>query len=151
MHQFTESHPEFKGFSDYYHKELFPFLAATESKRKAAVSKFYKIAPERIVVFHDELDLDASKCRVKMGGGVAGHNGLKSIKAHLGTPEFRRVRMGIGHPGDRARVSGYVLSDFAKSEQGWVERMLGAVADHAPLLLEGSDDFMTRVAEAVRG
>ncbi len=113
-------------------------------------AKFYKIAPERICVFHDELDLEPGKCRVKMGGGVAGHNGLKSIKAHMGTPEFKRVRLGIGHPGDKNRVSGYVLSDFAKAEAGWVERLIPALADNVPLLLEGSDDFMTRVSESLK-
>jgi len=113
------------------------------------VAKFYKIDPARIIVFHDELDLDAGKVRVKTGGGTAGHNGLKSIKAHLGTPDFKRVRMGIGHPGDKSRVSGYVLSDFAKAEGEWVQRVLCAAADYAPLLLAGSEDeFMRRVAEA---
>lgn len=117
-----------------------------QSVGKAA--KFYKIDPSRIVVLHDELDLDPGKCRVKSGGGVAGHNGLKSIKAHLGTPDFLRVRMGIGHPGDKSRVSGYVLSDFAKSEQKWLEPLIPAIATQCPLILEGNaDDFMTRVAE----
>ena len=111
-------------------------------------AKFYKIAPDRVIVFHDELDLDPGKCRVKMGGGVAGHNGLKSIKSHLGTADFMRVRIGIGHPGDKNRVSGYVLSDFAKADQDWVERLVPAIGRYADLLLEGSDDFMTRVAEA---
>ncbi len=111
-------------------------------------AKFYKIPPERIIVFHDELDLDPGKCRVKTGGGVAGHNGLKSIKAHMGTPEFIRVRIGIGHPGDKNRVSGYVLNDFAKSDVDWVERRVPAMARYVELLLEGSDDFMTRVAES---
>ena len=114
-------------------------------------AKFYKIEPSRIVAFHDELDLDPGKVRVKTGGGVAGHNGLKSIKAHLGTPDFLRVRLGIGHPGDKNRVSGYVLSDFAKAEQGWLSRLIPALANYAPLLLERSDDFMTRVAEQVKG
>lgn len=120
-----------------------------QSVGKAA--KFYKIPPERVVVFHDELDLEPGKCRVKVGGGVAGHNGLKSIKAHLGTPDFMRVRLGIGHPGDKNRVSGYVLSDFAKADAGWLERLVPALAKYAALLLgEKSDDFMTRVAESVK-
>lgn len=119
-----------------------------QSVGKAA--KFYKIAPERICIFHDELDLESGKVRVKMGGGVAGHNGLKSIKAHLNTPEFLRVRLGIGHPGDKSRVSGYVLSDFSKVENEWLERLVPALADHLQLLLEDNDnDFMTRVAEAL--
>ncbi|MCB9983215.1 MAG: aminoacyl-tRNA hydrolase [Rhodospirillales bacterium] len=120
-----------------------------QSVGKAA--KFYKIPPERVIVFHDELDLEPGKCRVKMGGGVAGHNGLKSIKAHLGTADFGRVRLGIGHPGDKSRVSGYVLSDFAKAEVVWLERLVMALAKYAALLLrEKSDDFMTRVAESVK-
>ena len=114
-------------------------------------AKFYKIDPARIVIFHDELDLEPGKMRVKTGGGVAGHNGLKSIKAHLSTPDFKRVRLGIGHPGDKNRVSGYVLSDFAKAEQGWLEQLIPALAEYAPLLLEGSGDFMSRVAERVQG
>ncbi len=109
--------------------------------------KFFKIAPERIVIFHDELDLESSKVRLKDGGGIAGHNGLKSIKACLGTAEFKRVRLGIGHPGDKNQVSNYVLSDFSKSERGWVEKLLPALAEHVDLLLEGNEsDFMTRVA-----
>ena len=103
------------------------------------------------MVFHDELDLEPGKVRLKTGGGVAGHNGLRSIKAHLGTPDFGRVRLGIGHPGDKSRVSGYVLSDFAKSEQGWLERLVPALANYTPLLLEGNQsDFMARVAETVQ-
>lgn len=111
-------------------------------------AKFYKIPPERVIVFHDELDLNPGKLKVKIGGGVAGHNGLKSIKAHLGTEEFVRVRMGIGHPGDKSRVSGYVLSDFAKADAEWLERVIPACGRYADLLLsESRDDFMTRVAE----
>ncbi len=112
-------------------------------------AKFYKIPLSRIVIFHDELDLNAGKMRVKEGGGVAGHNGLKSARSHLGSAEFKRVRLGIGHPGDKSRVSGYVLSDFAKSEQDWLARLIDGCADHLPLLLDdNSDDFMTRVAGA---
>ena len=115
-------------------------------------AKFYKIPTERIVIFHDELDLNAGKVRVKVGGGVAGHNGLKSARAHLGTADFKRVRIGIGHPGDKSRVSGYVLSDFAKSEQDWLERLIDAVPRHIQMVLNGnSDDFMTRVSEDVKG
>lgn len=120
-----------------------------QSVRKAA--DFYKIAPERICVFHDELDLEPGKMRVKIGGGVAGHNGLRSIKSHLGTEHFMRVRLGIGHPGDKSRVSGYVLNDFSKAEQDWLGRMIPALADYVELLLEENDnDYMTRVAEATR-
>ena len=114
--------------------------------------KFYKIDPARIVIFHDELDLEPGKMRVKKGGGVAGHNGLKSARAHLGTADFLRVRLGIGHPGDKNCVSGYVLSDFAKSENVWLERLLPALAGHIKLLLnDRADDFMTRVSEDLKG
>lgn len=130
---------------------LKPQTFMNESGRSvAALARFYKIPPARIWVFHDELDLAPGKLRVRMGGGLAGHNGLRSITAQLGTPEFGRARIGIGHPGDRARVHGYVLHDFAKAERAaWVEPLLAAMADHAGLLLDGAPDaFMSRVAEA---
>lgn len=115
-------------------------------------AKFYKIPPSKIIIFHDELDINPGKIRVKDGGGVAGHNGLKSARAHLGTADFKRVRLGIGHPGDKNRVSGYVLSDFAKSEQDWLERLIDAVPRHITMLLEdNADDFMTRVSEDIKG
>ncbi len=115
-------------------------------------AKFYKVAADRIVIFHDELDLEPMKMRVKIGGGVAGHNGLKSARAHLGSADFVRVRLGIGHPGDRNRVSGYVLSDFAKTEQDWLTRLIDGVCRHISFLLEGRiDDFMTRVSQDVKG
>ena len=120
-----------------------------QSVGKAA--KFYKIPPEKVVVFHDELDLEPFKIRVKTGGGVAGHNGLKSIKAHLGTPGFVRVRLGIGHPGSKDKVSPYVLNDFPKADQPVLERLLDAAGHHVPLLISGNtDDYMTRVAEGVK-
>jgi PTH1 family peptidyl-tRNA hydrolase len=85
--------------------------------------------------------------RVKRGGGAAGHNGLRSMDRHLGTPEYWRVRLGIGHPGDKARVTGHVLGDFAKVDRDWLVALLDAVADAAPLLAQGKpEDFMTRVA-----
>ncbi len=116
----------------------------------AAAAKFYKIKPDHIVAFHDELDLAPGKIRIKTGGGNAGHNGLRSMQAHLNTPDFVRVRLGIGHPGDKDRVSGYVLSDFAKVEKKWVDLLVEGVSDYAPLLAGGRDnDFMTRVAEHV--
>ena len=120
-----------------------------QSVGKAA--KFYKIPPARIIVFHDELDLEPCKMRVKDGGGVAGHNGLRSIKAHLGTPDFKRVRIGIGHPGDKNRVSPYVLSDFAKAEGPWVEKMIDSIARYSDYLVKQDDaDFMARVAENIK-
>lgn len=116
----------------------------------AAAARFYKIPPERIVAFHDELDLPAFKVRVKKGGGNAGHNGLKSLDAHLGTAEYLRVRIGIGHPGEREKVHGYVLSDFAKAEAPALEKLLDSVAANAPLLLQDkASDFMSRVSEGV--
>ncbi len=108
--------------------------------------RYYKLAPADVFVFHDELDLAAGKVRTKLGGGHAGHNGLRSIDAHIGR-DYWRVRLGIGHPGDKAQVHGHVLRDFAKAELPWVEKMLDAVADAVPLLLAGKEaDFMTRVA-----
>lgn len=115
-----------------------------QSVQKAA--KFFKIPPERIIVFHDELDLKPAHVRVRLGGGLAGHNGLKSIKAHLCTADFGRVRIGIGHPGDKNRVSGYVLSDFAKAEQGMFDDLCRAMASHAGLLIAGQgDEFVQRI------
>jgi PTH1 family peptidyl-tRNA hydrolase len=111
------------------------------------IASFYKIDPSCIVIFHDELDLEPARLRVKIGGGVAGHNGLKSIHAHLGTPEFIRVRMGIGHPGDKDRVSDYVLSDFSKSDKDWVEPLNKAIAGRLNyLLVNRFDDFMSKIA-----
>jgi PTH1 family peptidyl-tRNA hydrolase len=112
-----------------------------------AASAFFKLPPEAITAFHDELDLVAGKIRVKRGGGAAGHNGLRSMDRCLGTPEYWRVRLGIGHPGDKARVLGWVLGDFAKADQAWLGPMLDAVADDAALLAAGkAEDFMTRMA-----
>lgn len=108
--------------------------------------RFHKLRPGAVTVLYDELDLAPGKVRVKMGGGHAGHNGIRSISSHIGQ-DFRRVRIGIGHPGDKKRVHSYVLSDFPKAEQAWVERTVDAVADALPLLIEGDDaGFMTRVA-----
>lgn len=109
-------------------------------------SAFHKITPGDITAWHDELDLAPGKLRVKQGGGTAGHNGLRDMQRALGTADFGRVRLGIGHPGHKDRVSGYVLGPFAKDE-GWVPPLLDALADAAPLLAEGKPaDFMTRVA-----
>ncbi len=116
-----------------------------ESVQPAAA--FYKLGPESITAFHDELDLTPGKVRVKRGGGAAGHNGLRSMDRVLGTPEYWRVRLGIGHPGVKERVQGHVLGDFAKADQGWLAALLDAVADAAPLLAQGRpEEFMTRVA-----
>ncbi len=116
-----------------------------ESVRPAAA--FFKIAPMAVTVFHDELDLAPGKVRVKQGGGAAGHNGLRSIDRHLGTPDYWRVRLGIGHPGDKARVTGHVLGDFAKADLDWLLPCLDAVADAADLLsADKPEAFMSRVA-----
>ncbi len=112
-----------------------------------AAAAFFKLAPEAITAFHDELDLAPGKVRVKKGGGAAGHNGLRSMDRHLGTQDYWRVRLGIGHPGDKARVTGHVLGDFAKVDRDWLVALLDAVAGAAPLLAGGKpEDFMTRVA-----
>ena len=100
--------------------------------------RFWKLDLSALIVIHDELDLAPAKVRVKVGGGNAGHNGLRSITAHVGN-DYKRVRIGIGHPGDKALVYNYVLSDFAKSEAGWVEAVCRAIADAAPLLVAGRD------------
>ena len=128
---------------------LEPQTYMNESGRSIAeAARFMKLPPADIVVFHDELDLAAGKVRVKLGGGVAGHNGLRSTDACLGTREFSRVRIGIGHPGDKDRVHGHVLADFHKAEEtGWLPPLLDAVADAAPLLAKGDEaGFMSRVA-----
>jgi PTH1 family peptidyl-tRNA hydrolase len=112
-----------------------------------AAAAFFKLATEAIVAFHDELDLAPGKMRVKKGGGAAGHNGLRSMDRMLGSPEYWRVRLGIGHPGDKARVLSYVLGDFAKDEKDWLIRFLDAIADAAPLLVADKiPDFMSKVA-----
>ncbi len=111
-----------------------------------ATARFFKVAPGEIIVFHDELDLAPGKLRVKLDGGNAGHNGLESVDAHIGR-DYRRVRLGIGHPGDKDLVTSYVLHDFAADDRPWLERLLDAVAEAFPLLAEGDDNgFMTRVA-----
>ena len=128
---------------------LKPMTYMNESGRSVGEAlRFHKIALSDVVVLHDELDLAAGRIRVKVGGGHAGHNGLRSIQAHAGA-DFKRVRMGIGHPGDKARVTGHVLGDFAKADQAWLDPLLDAVADHIDLLLDGRDsDFMSKVAMA---
>lgn len=97
---------------------------------------FFKIKPENIVVFYDELDLNPGKVRIKKGGGSGGHNGIKSIDNVLGNKDYWRVRVGIGHPGDKNRVSGYVLSDFGQDDQPWLERVLPDLAKNAPSLVK---------------
>lgn len=115
------------------------------------VASFYKIPPSRIIVFYDELDIPFKRVKVKQGGGAGGHNGIKSIDAHLGDKDYWRVRMGIDHPGDKNRVSGYVLSDFSKAEQAELEDFIYAVVRYCDYLVVGNkDDFMTQVSEYLR-
>jgi PTH1 family peptidyl-tRNA hydrolase len=101
-------------------------------------AKFFKIAVGDITVFHDEIELPPAKLRVKTGGGIAGHNGLRSISAHVGN-DYRRVRLGVGHPGVKEMVHAHVLNDFAKSEMPWVNALCEIVAEHADLLVAGQD------------
>ncbi|MBO6776891.1 MAG: aminoacyl-tRNA hydrolase [Marinibacterium sp.] len=108
--------------------------------------RFFKLTPEDIIVLHDEIDLAPSKVRYKFAGGHAGHNGLRSIHAHIGDT-YGRVRIGVGHPGRKEAVPGYVLRDFAKAEADWVENVLRVIADGAPHLANGdSGKFMNAVA-----
>lgn len=120
------------------------FYNETGQAARAAMD-FYKVAPDAVTVFHDEIDLAPGRLRVKFGGGHSGNNGIRSMSAHLG-PDFRRVRMGVGHPGDRSRVMPYVLSDFPKAEQGWRDAMISACVKALPLLFSESDErFQTEV------
>ncbi|MEZ5836595.1 MAG: aminoacyl-tRNA hydrolase [Geminicoccaceae bacterium] len=127
---------------------LKPQTYMNESGRAVAeAARFHRVAPENIIVLHDELDLAPGKVRVKLGGGVAGHNGLRSIAACIGTPEFRRVRIGIGHPGHKDRVLSHVLGDFSKMDRDWLAPLLEAITQAIPLVVDGNDaDFMNKVA-----
>ncbi len=112
--------------------------------------RFYKLGPEALTVFYDELDLPAGKLRVKVGGGAGGHNGIRSLDQHVGK-NFRRVRIGIGHPGVKEMVQGHVLGDFAKADREWLSVLLDSIADDAGLLAKGDDSsFMNRVTLALR-
>jgi peptidyl-tRNA hydrolase, PTH1 family len=113
-------------------------------------SSFFKLAPAEVTVFHDEIELPPAKVRVKVGGGIAGHNGLRSISAHVGN-DYRRVRLGVGHPGIKELVHGHVLNDFAKDERPWVDALRDAIADNAGLLVTGSDStFQNKVHLAMQ-
>ena len=130
---------------------LKPTTFMNESGRAVGQAvRYFKIPLDDVVVFHDELDLAPGKLRVKQNGGNAGHNGLRSIDAHIGR-EYHRVRLGIGHPGNKNRVMRYVLSDFAKADDVWLDPLLDAVAKAAPLLAAGDPPgFATRVALLLR-
>jgi peptidyl-tRNA hydrolase, PTH1 family len=113
-------------------------------------SAFFKLAPHEITVFHDEIELPPAKLRVKVGGGIAGHNGLRSVSAHVGN-DYRRVRIGVGHPGIKELVHGHVLNDFAKDERPWVDALREAIADNAGLLVTGRDStFQNKVHLALQ-
>jgi PTH1 family peptidyl-tRNA hydrolase len=113
-------------------------------------ANFFKLGESDVVVFHDEIELPPAKVRVKVGGGIAGHNGLRSISAHIGN-EYRRVRLGVGHPGVKDLVHIHVLNDFAKSERPWVEALIDIVADNAALLVTGKDSaFQNKVHLAMQ-
>lgn len=130
---------------------LKPETFMNESGRSVGEAvRFYKLELADVIVFHDELDLAPEKVRVKIGGGVAGHNGLKSITSHIGN-DYVRVRIGIGHPGNKALVHGHVMGDFSKRDQDWLAPLLGAMADAAPSLIHGrNDQFQTKVAHALQ-
>jgi PTH1 family peptidyl-tRNA hydrolase len=130
---------------------LKPGTYMNESGRAVAEAlRFFKIALDDVSVFHDELDLAPAKLRVKLGGGDAGHNGLRSITAHCGNA-YRRVRLGIGHPGDKALVHAYVLSDFGRGEEPWVQDLCLACAEHAALLARNEDaSFQNKVHLAMQ-
>jgi PTH1 family peptidyl-tRNA hydrolase len=153
VHGFTPPQKKFQGWLQEgrigTHKVLLlkPATFMNESGRSVGEAlRFYKLGVEALTVFHDELDLAPMKLKVRMGGGLAGHNGLRSIDQHFG-PEFRRVRIGIGHPGHKDRVTGHVLGNYAKSEIDPLSDLLGAIAAEAPWLADGDDvRFMNEVA-----
>src|SRR5437016_14005826 len=130
---------------------LLPGTYMNDSGRAVAeAAHFYKLGLPDIIVFHDEIDLAPGKVRVKTGGGIAGHNGLRSISAHIGD-EYRRVRIGVGHPGIKELVHGYVLSDFAKSERPWIEALCDVGAVDAELLAKGQDaSFQNKIHLALQ-
>jgi len=130
---------------------LKPTTYMNESGRAVSSAvNFYKLTPADVVVLHDEMDLPQAKVRVKVGGGHAGHNGIRSIAAHIGA-DFKRVRLGVGHPGEKDKVVGHVLKDFSKADQVWLTPLLDAIADSMDLLVKGDDShFMSRIADAVK-
>ena len=130
---------------------LLPGTFMNESGRAVAeAANFYKLGIGDIMVFHDEIELPPGKVRLKIGGGNAGHNGLRSISEHLGN-DYRRVRIGVGHPGVKELVHHHVLSDFAKSERAWVKALCEIIADNAPLLATGQDaSFQNKVHLAMQ-
>lgn len=113
--------------------------------------RYYRLNPEDVFVFHDEIDLAPGKVRAKIGGGHAGHNGIRDIANHIGA-DFWRIRLGVGRPDSKARVTGYVLGDFSKADRQWLTPMLETAADELPLLFAGNaSDYMSRIAAALPG
>ncbi|MEP3892304.1 MAG: aminoacyl-tRNA hydrolase [Hellea sp.] len=157
-HHFPADKAQFKGLARQGlidgHKVLLlkPMTFMNESGQSVqAAMQFYKIPLENVTVFHDELDLVPGKFRMKIGGGIAGHNGLRSIRQHCGE-DFQRVRLGIGHPGHKDRVHSYVLSDFAKAEHAMRDDICNGAARYAQLLAGGNSElFQTRVTEYIKG
>lgn len=130
---------------------LKPQTYMNESGRSAGeAARYYKIGLEDVIVLHDEIDLAEGKVRVRRGGGLAGHNGLRSLAQHLG-PDFTRVRIGIGHPGAKEKVQHHVLGNFAKADRAWLDPLLEAIADNAGKLVEGdAANFMNALANATQ-
>ncbi len=157
-HHFSSEKSQFKGMARSGLIDgkkillLKPMTFMNESGQSVqAAMQFYKIPLENVTVFHDELDLEPGKFRMKLGGGIAGHNGLRSIRQHCGE-NFHRARLGIGHPGHKDKVHSYVLSDFAKAEHGLRDDICYASARYADLLATGNRElFQTRVTEYLKG
>ncbi|TCD05152.1 aminoacyl-tRNA hydrolase [Erythrobacteraceae bacterium CFH 75059] len=157
MHAFGPVQKKFAGWvqegriADVRIVLLKPATFMNESGRAVAEAlRFYKLPVDALTVFHDELDLAPGKVKVRVGGGLAGHNGLRSIDQHLG-PEFRRVRIGIGHPGSKERVTGHVLGNYARGEIDALTDMLAAIAAEAPWLAAGDDArFMSEVSRRLQ-
>ena len=115
-----------------------------------ALMRFYKLTPDQIIVFHDELDLAPAKLRIKTGGGHGGNNGIRDIASHIG-PDFKRVRMGVGHPGNKGAVQGHLLSDFAKADKVWLDPLIDECVRGLPFLIKGENDkYMTQIALHLR-
>ena len=113
--------------------------------------RFYKLEPSNLIVLYDEIDLAAGKLRIKTGGGAGGHNGIRSLDQHLGS-NYRRIRIGVGHPGVKELVHGHVLGDFAKADKAWLDPLLDAIADNADMIVKADDSgLMNKVALAVGG
>jgi PTH1 family peptidyl-tRNA hydrolase len=129
---------------------LKPATYMNESGRSVGEAmRFFNLEPTDVTVLHDEIDLAPGKVRVKLGGGHAGNNGIRSVSAHIG-PHYRRVRLGVGHPGDKNMVMPHVLNDFAKDEKAWLDPLIAAIADEFPLLIAGEDaKFQSKVHLAI--